>query len=124
VQKYPIFWHKTRTITHGRRVWEYARDYETILVAIKGAPSLTAGVEPSSILKFENVNSNYMIHPHEKPVDLITLLLQQSCFQGSNVLDPFAGSGVVGSAAKQTGRHYLLIEKDPKAYESIQRRLK
>jgi DNA modification methylase len=124
IQKYPIIWHKTRTLTHGRAIWQYARDYEPILVAVKGKPSLAMGVETSSILTYENVTPSAMAHPHEKPVALLIKIMQQCTYQGANILDPFAGSGVVGQAAKQTGRNYILIEKDAKYYEQIQRRLK
>ena len=123
IQKYPIVWHKPLTITHGRRTWEYARDFEPILIASKGNPSLTSGVERSSILKFDNVHSSRLIHPHEKPIELITQLLQDSSFQGSKILDPFAGSGVVGEACKSSGRHYVLIEKEYDRFKKIEKRL-
>jgi len=123
VQKYPIIWHKPKTITHGRRTWEYARDFEPILVAAKGSPSLTAGVEYSAVLRHDNVHVSKMIHEHEKPVSLITELLQQCSYQGAKILDPFAGSGVLGEACRATGRHFLLVEKDYNKFKRIERRL-
>jgi site-specific DNA-methyltransferase (adenine-specific) len=124
VQKYPLHWHKTGTITHGRRVWEYARDFEPILLAVKGSPTLSSGTEKSSILKFESVHYNLKIHPHEKPIELITSILQDCSYPGSKVLDPFAGSGVVGIACKKTNRRYVLMEKEIRRFKLIEERLR
>jgi adenine-specific DNA-methyltransferase len=124
VQSYPIIWHKTKTITHGRAPWQYARDYEPIIVAVKGEPSLTTGIELSSILNFDNLHYTKMIHPHEKPIELIEALLRTSTHPGAKVIDPFAGSGVCLEACKKNDRRYIGIEKDKKFYEGILRRLK
>lgn len=123
VQQYPIIWQKTKTITHGRAAWQYARDYEPILVAVKGNPVLSHGTEISSILKFDNVPSPKLVHPHEKPIELIQEIIKHCTFSGSKIVDPFAGSGVVGSAAKSLDRRYILIEKDRKFFKNIERRL-
>ena len=39
--------------------------------------------------------------------------------EGDVVLDPFAGSGVVGRACKDMNREAILIEMDKKYYELI-----
>lgn len=123
VQSYPIIWWKTKTITHGRAPWQFARDYEPILVAVKGDPSLTTGIELSSILKYDNLHYSKMIHPHEKPIALITNLLRVSTHPGAKVIDVFAGSGVVLEACKLNDRRYIGIEKEKKFYDQIVRRL-
>jgi adenine-specific DNA-methyltransferase len=122
-QKYPIIWQKPKTITHGRATWQYARDFEPIMVAVKGSPSLTSGTEFSAILTHDNVHYSKMIHPHEKPLSLIIQLLQQSSYPGAKILDPFAGSGVVGSACIEIGRHYVLIELEMDKFKKIEKRL-
>ena len=124
VQSYPIVWQKPKTITHGRAPWQFARDYEPIVVAVKGDPSLTTGIELSSILKFDNLHYSKMIHPHEKPIELIKSLLQWSTHPGAKVIDVFAGSGVTLEACKNSDRRFIGIEKDKKFYEGIVERLK
>jgi site-specific DNA-methyltransferase (adenine-specific) len=42
---------------------------------------------------------------------------------GNIVLDPFAGSGTTGVAARKSGRQFILIEKVPQYYSSALRRL-
>lgn len=50
------------------------------------------------------------IFPEETPKRAIQLY----SFKGDNVLDPFAGSGTTGVAAKRSGRHFTLIELSEK----------
>lgn len=51
------------------------------------------------------------IHPTQKPVDLVRLLLRYSCPPGGRVLSPFSGSGTDGVAATAEGMDAVLIEK-------------
>ncbi len=53
------------------------------------------------------------IHPTEKPVDLLEILVRTSCPPGGLVGDFFAGSGAAGDAAQMLGRSYVGCEIDP-----------
>lgn len=123
VQIYPLIWQKPKTITHGRAPWQYARDYEPIIVAVKGNPSLSSGHEFSSIMNIDNLHYTKMIHPHEKPIDLMKRLINQSTNPGAKIVDPFAGSGVTLSACAESDRRYIGIEKDKKFFDGIVKRL-
>lgn len=61
-------------------------------------------------------------HPTQKPVDLITKLIEASSEPGDTVLDPFAGSGTTGEACINTGRRFILVEEDLKSIEMIEAR--
>ena len=52
------------------------------------------------------------IHPTEKPLGLVEILIRTSCPPGGLIGDWFAGSGVAGEAARATGRRYLGCEID------------
>ena len=123
VQDYPLIWQKTRTITHGRRNWQYSRNYEPMLLAVKGNPVLTSSTEISSIFKYENLHYTRMIHPHEKPLELLHQMLNDCTYVGGKILDCFAGSGVTLDAAKRSGRKYIGIEKNKEFYDKIVKRL-
>lgn len=123
IQNYPLIWFKDSTITHGRRNYEYARDYEPIILAVKGNPLLTSSTEISSILNYRNLHYTKMIHPNEKPPELLEQLIRNSTFEGMSILDPFSGSGVTLEVAKRMNRHYVGCEKDKKFYDGIVRRL-
>lgn len=50
------------------------------------------------------------IHPTEKPVGLLSILIRTSCPPGGVVGDFFAGSGAAGEAAAHCGRSYVGCE--------------
>lgn len=52
------------------------------------------------------------IHPTEKPVGLLQILIRTSCPEGGIVGDFFAGSGAAGEASAQIGRDYVGCEID------------
>jgi hypothetical protein len=63
------------------------------------------------------------LHPTEKPVALLSYLLELFSHPGEIVLDPFAGSASLGEAAISTGRKSILIERDQEFFEKGQIRL-
>jgi site-specific DNA-methyltransferase (adenine-specific) len=63
------------------------------------------------------------LHPTEKPVGILTPLIEYACPPGGTVLDPFAGSGSTGEACRLSGRRAVLIEGHEPYCEAIARRL-
>lgn len=61
-------------------------------------------------------------HPTEKPVALLVEILNRWSPNGSQVADPFAGSGTTLIAAHDTGRIASLVELDPRYVDVICRR--
>jgi site-specific DNA-methyltransferase (adenine-specific) len=62
-------------------------------------------------------------HPTQKPLGIVEPLLLYSCPVGGRVLDPFAGSGTTGLAARRHGMDALLIEGKPEFEAIIHERL-
>jgi site-specific DNA-methyltransferase (adenine-specific) len=91
----------------------------------KGRPAHTGHIGTSEYVSFDGgprlmrsvqeVRSCHgrAIHPTEKPVDLLAILIRTSCPHGGLVGDFFAGSGAAGEAAAMTGRSYVGCEIDP-----------
>lgn len=63
------------------------------------------------------------IHPTEKPVDLLEILIRTSCPHGGTVGDPFAGSGAAGEASANAGRNYVGSEIDAEIADKARVRL-
>ena len=61
-------------------------------------------------------------HPTQKPVALMAWCIRRvnDC---STILDPFAGSGTTGRAAKDLGRKCTLIEREEKYCEIAAKRM-
>ena len=62
-------------------------------------------------------------HPTVKPIAVMRWLCRLTTPPGALILDPFAGSGTTGVAARMEGRRALLIEREPRYCGDIERRL-
>ena len=62
-------------------------------------------------------------HPAVFPLRLATDHILSWSNEGDTVLDPFAGSGTTGIAAMNTGRKFILIEKDASYCDIIRKRI-
>lgn len=62
-------------------------------------------------------------HVAEKPTALARIAIETHTAPGEIVLDPMAGSGSLGEAARQLGRRFVLIENDPASVKIILDRL-
>ena len=63
-------------------------------------------------------------HPTQKPVGIVTPLIEYSCPPDGVVLDPFAGSGTTLVAAKRLGRKAIGIEIEERYCEIAADRLR
>lgn len=62
-------------------------------------------------------------HPTQKPVQIMVELVRDFTDEGETILDPFAGSGTTGVAAKLNGRKCILIERSEQYCEVAAKRL-
>lgn len=63
-------------------------------------------------------------YPTQKPLKLLQRILEISTNQGDWVLDPTAGSGTTGVAAKSLGRHCCLLDINPDGRDIFMSRIK
>jgi len=75
---------------------------------------------PAKIARFRFVNGKQ--HPAEKPLPLMTWCIGLAG-DVQTILDPFAGSGTTGRAAKDLGRKAVLIEREERYCEIAARRM-
>lgn len=65
---------------------------------------------PVNILEYDCVDNYSRVHPNEKPVDLLSYLINTYTLEDSVVFDPFSGSGSTLVAAKNLNRKYVGVE--------------
>lgn len=76
---------------------------------------------PRNILEY---NFDYpRIHPTQKPVALLELLIKSYTKKGDLVVDPFMGSGSTGVAAKHLDRNFIGVELDVDSFNLATNRL-
>jgi len=96
----PLIWHKQGShVTRNPDVWP-GRSYEPIAFARKGSKSLVRKGAADVITTPCPTPSMKKNHPAAKHPMIYLELLQRSCLPGDKVLDPMAGSGMMGVAAE------------------------
>jgi len=122
VDPIPLLWVKPGSgqVNHPDSRW--GSGYEACFFCRKGNRALLRQGQ-SNVLQHDPVPSGKKIHPVEKPVSLLRQLIESSTAPGEIVIDFFGGSGSTAEAALQTGRNFLLCEKDPAYHAGILKRL-
>jgi len=91
----------------------FAPQHDVIWFAVKGVFRFP-DKRPRSIIKSMRLSGEQLLHPNEKPIDLMEQLIRATTKKGDTVLDPFLGSGTTAIAALNTGRLFVGIEKEEK----------
>lgn len=111
----PIVWDKM-TIGMG---YHYRARSEFVLFFEKGQRRLRS-LSVADVLPFPRVRGGY---PTQKPVELLSVLIEQSSDAGDIVIDPFAGSGSTGVAATKLGRIFAGCDVNENCGEIYRRRI-
>lgn len=98
--------------TAGDLVGNYAYQTEAIVYATKGKHKLL-GSRGTNLLCFKRIDGAKLLHPNQKPVELLSYLITKSCPEGGVVLDPFVGVGSTNVAATNVGRKSIGVDLDP-----------
>ena len=86
---------------------------------------LNEGIEVcSNIVKVHTEKSDRGLHPTQKAVKLMEILISMVTLEGQIVLDPFCGCGTTLVAAKNLKRDYIGFEINKEYYDNVIRRLK
>jgi len=111
VCRQPIIWNKGRVTApfHG---YEPSPCYELILFGHKPPRQKRLSGPCKPIFEYSPDNAEDKIHPFQKPLDLLTFIINQSTLIGEKVFDPFCGSGRTVQAALNCGRSGLGFELD------------
>lgn len=78
---------------------------------------------PRSILDFPTTYGGKVLHPTQKPVELVEYLVRTFSNEGELVLDACMGSGTTGVACARAKRDFVGFELDPEMYECAKKRI-
>ena len=76
------------------------------------------------ILNRVHIQTDWAVHPTQKPLELFRWCIDMFTKPWDIVLDPFGWSGTTGIVRAETGRNYILYEKDEDYCNIIEKRLK
>lgn len=107
----PATGHEAITIAHakGRKRWN--------------GGGLHAVWDVPIVLNRARADKSERVHPTQKPLVLMEQLVVQFTDPGEVILDPTAGSGTTGLAAKRLGRPAILVEQNEAHCEAAAKRL-
>lgn len=104
----------------GDLLGDYAPKYEMVLFCSNGQKKLKGGRDSNILKADKTANDN---HPTEKPINLISYLINKSTNIGDLVLDTFGGSCVTAIASKQLQRNCICFEIEESYCKNAQTRL-
>ncbi len=77
--------------------------------------SIEKGKNPTNVWEISRLNANSkerVGHPTQKPLEIIRRFVRALSYEGSLVLDFFAGSGTTGRVCIEEGRDSILVDSD------------
>lgn len=104
--------------------WRYRRQHEMVMVSHRNGGRLSwndAVKAKSNVVRMSKPRDTD--HPNIKPLELVAGFIEAHTTEGQTILDPFAGSGTTGRAAKDLGRKATLIEREEKYCEIAAKRM-
>jgi site-specific DNA-methyltransferase (adenine-specific) len=104
--------------TSSTRLMRY--QHENAYLLAKGSP------QPPSHTIGDVVDWTYSgnkLHPTQKPLSVLTPLIESFCPRGGVVMDPFSGSASTLLAARASGRQYLGMEIEAHMHQIATRRM-
>jgi len=113
-----LIWAKNTAITN----MYYMDNHEYIIFFRKGESKKINDCGTKSVLPFSNPKPK--IHPSQKPIKLLEVLITNSTKQGETVLDFTMGSGSTGVACLNTNRQFIGIELDKTYFDIAEKRIK
>lgn len=106
-----LVWRKN---TKNANRW-YMKELEYIIFCRKWKSKTINNCWSWQVLEFSNPRNK--LHPTEKPVALIQVLVENSTKEGDIILDPFSGSNSLWVACENTNRKWICIEKEQSYFD-------
>ena len=97
-----------------------AEQYEQIVVFKKG--DAKQNFFRGNVFRYAR-ESGRPIHPHQKPIPLLGMLISLCSKEGDLIMDPFMGSGSTGVAAVKLQREFIGGDLDDIYYQMAKRRI-
>jgi site-specific DNA-methyltransferase (adenine-specific) len=111
--KTPIIWDKGNKGS-GDLENDWGNQTEIIIFCVKGKKLINT--RRGNIISVPRLHSSKMIHPTQKPEDLLNEILAVSYLPGDFIVDPFMGSGATVKTCNKIGAKSLGIELDKEMF--------
>ncbi len=119
-----IEWIKTNPVPLNSKTNYLTNSREIALVGVKGGNPTFNSEYDNGIYKYPICHDKGRFHPTQKPLALISELIEKHSGKGDLVLDCFSGSGTTAVAAAKTGRRFVGCEISKEYFEKSEKRIK
>jgi site-specific DNA-methyltransferase (adenine-specific) len=117
-------WTKTNPVPINSKTNYLSNATEYFFTFVKGGKPTFNSEYDNGFYKFPICHGKERFqHPTQKPLSLISQLIEKHSNSGDLILDNFAGTGTVGEACVKLDRKYILIEKEEIYFNMIENRL-
>lgn len=124
-------YHPQKTEHIGKRVTNKIGENAQWSVTQSGYEQPTKPIEynddgtryPTQVLRINRDNPRERLHPTQKPVELVSYLVETYTNVGDTILDNCMGSGTTGVACKFLNRNFTGIELDKHYFDIAQKRI-
>jgi site-specific DNA-methyltransferase (adenine-specific) len=117
-----LIWNKQHCGMGNLNTWGVG--YELIFVFEKGQPKLN-GHRHNSVIDMKHIGFfDNTVHPTQKPVSIISYLIEKSTKPNDLILDAFLGSGTTAVACAKLQRRFIGIEISPEYCKIAENRIK
>ncbi len=111
--KTPIVWDKGNKGS-GDLQNDWGNQTELIIYCVKGKKNIN--YRKGNLLNIPKIHSSKLVHPTQKPVELIKEILEVSALKNDFIVDPFMGSGSTIKACNEMNLKSLGIELDKEMF--------
>lgn len=119
VRKAILVWEKDGPGMGDLESWGQSQEY---IIFLKKGRAPRNAKRRSGVIHTSQLRPNKLIHPHEKPEQLLEILIKHSTTEGQFIVDPFGGSGSLVRAARNCKRNALAVEYDEFNYQQAKQK--
>lgn len=116
--------HETLIWATPTKTGKYTFNYET-MKKLNGGKQMRSNWDLNICLGEERIKGadGKSLHTTQKPMELLRRVILSSTKPGDIILDPFVGSGTTAAAAKELGRQFIGIDREPIYVDAAQKRV-
>jgi DNA modification methylase len=117
-------WQKSNPVPINSKLNYLSNAIEYFFTFVKGKKPTFHSVYDNGVYRYPICHGKERYeHPTQKPLQLITDIINKHSNPGDLVLDNFAGTGTTAHACILTDRKYIIMERDEKYFEIIKSRI-
>jgi site-specific DNA-methyltransferase (adenine-specific) len=117
-------WQKTNPVPINSKLNYLSNAIEFFFTFVKGKKPTFHSTYDNGIYKYPICHGKERYdHPTQKPLSLISDLINKHSNEGDVVLDNFAGTGTTAHACILNNRNYIVIERDDKYFDILKSRV-